>query len=143
MALFPKQIADNKSSGQIMVEALISIAVIILAVFGLVVLMTAAVKNSTYAKDRSAANFYALQEIEDARNTLISSWGTSISSATTGVGPNFLKTARVFCCTSGSPFTCTQSQTASCGRKKITVTVEWQSGSNTHDVIVSTLVSER
>lgn len=145
MVLSPAVQIHNRSSGQIMVEALISIAILILTVFGLVVLMTASVKNSTYAKDRSAAHFYALQRIEEVRNGLIVGWGTGFSSPRSGIsGTNFSRTTVVRCCPSSNPLTnCTSSEGPGCDRKKITVTIDWQGGSNTHNIVVSTLVSKR
>lgn len=119
--------ANNKTKGQLLIEVIISLTILLLVILGVFPAAATTIKNNSYAQKRTLASHYLRQEIENTRRALLSDWNYN----TAPVSP--------------SPFTITRiivPDPVYPNLKKVTVTVSWQEGANTRSAKTITLMGK-
>lgn len=65
---------NHTVGGQILLETVISLAILLLVVFGSLTAVITSVKNTTFARNKSLATQYANECLEDARQVRNNNW---------------------------------------------------------------------
>ena len=128
----------NNRSGQALVEILISSAVLILVIFGIVSAVNFALNTATAAKNKTLSLYYAQQQLELARGARNISWVSLV---------NTVETASTI---SNTPFTSTivvrnEDNTGDCfsidDTCRVIATITWQNGPKAEKTELTTLLT--
>ena len=118
--------ANNKTKGQLLIEVIISLTVLLLVIMGVFPAAATTIKNNSYAQKRTLASHYLRQEIENTRRALLSNWSTGDSSFNQG------------------PFTISRDIEPGpyLNLKEVEVTVSWLEGANPRSATTKTLMGK-
>lgn len=117
---------NKEQKGQLLIEILISLAILILVISGIMAAVTVSVRNSAFARNKSLANQYAQECLEKIRQKRDNQGLSSISSSD--------------CPSLSFPFTRTVTISGTT-EKIVTAVVSWREGSKTYNTTLKTILT--